>query len=110
VLDAARTVKRSTSAAAEPAIATTRNTLPTSHRVAVLGIDSHLARNDAIEAAATIAGYLEANHSGFGRAVPAVEAMLKTVRQHIHGDEWMARGAAMDRDQMVAFVVALLPQ
>ena len=64
------------------------------------------------EAAAVVYGYLDARHPPF--AFVAVQRMrregLRIVRGLAGADEWMARGAAMDAEEVFAFTLAQLPE
>jgi hypothetical protein len=71
-----------------------------------------LAENGRLEVAAVVVGHLEAHQPPFG-----IEAelgfrtrTLDAARRHPSVEEWMARGAAMDRHQIVEFALGELAE
>ena len=59
-----------------------------------------------IEAGAIIYGHLDAHHPAHGEAgARRRSCALRVVRQHPRAEQFMALGAAKDRDQLVAFVL-----
>lgn len=60
-----------------------------------------------IEPAAVIYGHLDAHHPPYSEVDGRLRG-LQLVHQHPRADQLMARGAAMDRDQLVAFVLEQL--
>ena len=69
-----------------------------------------LAVTGQIEAASVIVGNLEAHHPPFGieHQLGFRSRTLELVRTHTQVQEWMARGAAMDRYQIVEYALAAL--
>ena len=63
-----------------------------------------------IEAASIVAGHLEAHHPPFGyeHDLGFRARTLEIVRTHSQGQEWMTRGAAMDRYEVVDYALAAL--
>ena len=63
-----------------------------------------------VEAASLIVGHLEAHHPPFGyeHRLDFRDRALEIVRPDAHAQEWMARGAAMDRYQIVEYALAAL--
>ncbi len=64
------------------------------------------------EPAGVLYGYLEANHGPFAY-IPIQrmrQAGLNTIRQLPGREAWMARGAAMNADELFAFTLAHLPE
>lgn len=62
-----------------------------------------LASGGHVEAASVIVGYLQAHHEPYGIECELgfPDRTLELIRQHREVDQWMARGAAMDRHQIV---------
>jgi hypothetical protein len=69
-----------------------------------------LALSGAVEGASIIVGNLEAHHPpwGYEHHLGFRARALDIVGAHSHADEWMARGAAMNRYQIVEFALAAL--
>jgi hypothetical protein len=69
-----------------------------------------LASTGQVEAASTIVGHLEAHHPAFGyeHRLDFRDRTLEIVRPDAQAEEWMARGAAMDRYQIVEYALAAL--
>jgi hypothetical protein len=80
-------------------------------RAAVEAIANNLARTGHTQAAATIVGHLTTQENTF-------DGLISGLRQHTldlvgldeHADEWMANGAAMTRDEIVAYTLDQLPE
>jgi predicted ATPase/class 3 adenylate cyclase len=78
--------------------------------LAIESIANNLARIGHAEEAATIMGYLDTHIvalPGMGRSIR--DHTLEIVRQQVDGREWMDRGAGMDRDELVTYVLDQLP-
>jgi hypothetical protein len=71
-----------------------------------------LAETGRLEAAAVVVGNLEAHHPPFGIEYNSGfrTRTLDIVHTHPSADTWMARGAAMDRHQIVDFALAALSE
>lgn len=69
-----------------------------------------LASGGHVEAASVIVGYLQARHQPYGIECELgfPERTLELIRQHREVDQWIARGAAMDRHQIVDHMVRLV--
>ncbi len=69
-----------------------------------------LAVTGQVEAASVIVGNLEAHHPPFGieHQLDFRNHTLELVRSHTQVEEWMARGAAMDRYQIVEYALTAL--
>jgi hypothetical protein len=69
-----------------------------------------LASTGDVEAASVIVGNLEAHHPPFGieHHLDFRKHTLELVRPHTQCEKWMARGAAMDRYQIVEYALAAL--
>jgi hypothetical protein len=63
-----------------------------------------------VESAAVVVGNLEAKHAGFGfeHTLGFRARALEIIRSHAESETWMARGAAMDRHQIVDYALAAL--
>ena len=72
----------------------------------------HLAAAEQLVDAAVLLGYLEAHHSAWGaeRMLDFRERALLAVRQQAGVDECMARGASMDRHQIVEYALTAFDQ
>ena len=78
--------------------------------LAIESIAHNLARNGNAEGASTIMGYLDTHTvAPPGTGLPIRDHTLGIVRQHVRGREWMDRGAGMDREELVAYVLGQLP-
>lgn len=74
-------------------------------------IANNLARRGFLEPASRIVGYLDAHFSSWpGIYTEQRLATRKIVRLNKHAAEWMAAGAAMDRDQIFEYTLAQLPE
>jgi len=60
--------------------------------------------HDQPEAAAVIVGHLDAHH-----IASTDETTRTTLRSHPNADRWLAHGAQLDREQLVAYVLGQLP-
>jgi predicted ATPase/class 3 adenylate cyclase len=69
-----------------------------------------LAMTGDVEAASVIVGNLEAHHPPFGyeHNLGFRDRALEIVRRHAQVEEWMARGAAMDRYEIIEHALAAL--
>ena len=72
-------------------------------------IANYLARSGHIEAAATIIGYLEANISTWMDAALSRTATLEILHDHPNRRSCASRGAAMNADELFAFVLEQVP-
>jgi hypothetical protein len=73
-------------------------------------IGMSLASTGQVEAPSVIVGNLEAHHPPFGMEhnLHFRDRTLEIVRPHARVEEWMARGAAMDRYQIVEYALTAL--
>ena len=62
------------------------------------------ANHDHLEAAAIAVGYLDAHQVG-SMSHGSTDATRAAVRAHPDADHWLAFGATLDRDQLVAYVL-----
>jgi hypothetical protein len=69
-----------------------------------------LAATGHVEAAAVVVGNLEARHAAFGYEswLGFRARALEIIRTHADAETWMARGAAMDRYEVVEYALAAL--
>ena len=76
----------------------------------LVSIGMSLASTGHVEAASTIVGHLDAHHPPFGyeHRLGFRDRTLDIVRAHARAEEWMARGAAMDRYQIVEYAISAL--
>ena len=72
-------------------------------------VASHLFFESNIEAAALIYGHLEAHHPAWGGEHGRVRA-LQRLRKQPGAEQWLARGASMTDDEVVALVLDRLVQ
>ena len=63
-----------------------------------------------VESAGVVLGNLEAKHKAFGfeNTLGFRQRALEIIRPHAESETWMARGAAMDRHQIVEYALASL--
>ena len=66
------------------------------------------ARTGQAEPAAVLLGHLEANHIHYATFVDERAQALATLRARRDAEEWLAHGAALERDQLVAYALSHL--
>jgi hypothetical protein len=69
-----------------------------------------LASTGHLESAGVVLGNLEAKHEPFGfeNTLGFRQRALEIIRSHTEAETWMARGAAMDRHEIVEYALASL--
>jgi hypothetical protein len=72
-------------------------------------VQLHLVGTGDLEGAATVAGFVDRRPPPWGRAT-AREIVAHAVAAEPDATPWRARGAAMDRHDIVGFALGLLPE
>jgi hypothetical protein len=62
-----------------------------------------LMETGSVEAAGVLLGHIEANHLGSLPRTARRTATIRTLNQHSEAQEWMTRGAQLDRHHLVAY-------